>query len=83
MTVPSDLFELKVIVEAEGWHDVSTLMASVDRALDAHRLSHEGNRHWSVIANRLPDGQARELLWFVDQCDEPTTGDAPGDRMSA
>ncbi len=82
MIAPSDLYELKVIIEADDWHDVSALMDSVDRALDPHRRRRGASRQWSVIANRLPAGQARELLWFVEQL-ETGTGDPPADRISA
>lgn len=81
--MPTELFELKVLVEAEGWDDLSSLMATVDHALEPHRQSRDGGRRWSVVASRLPDGHARDLLWFIDQCDEPTAVEPGVDRMSA
>lgn len=77
MTTSSELFELKVLVEAHGWHDVATLMASVDRALDPHAAAIPGERRWSVVANRLPAERADELLDLVDQLDgdEPASPD--------
>jgi hypothetical protein len=71
LTTSPELFELKVLVEAHDWHDVATLMASVDRALDPHQTAVSGQRRWSVVANRLPADRAHELLEFVDQ-HEPT-----------
>ncbi len=79
MTPPSDLYELKVIVEADDWHDVSVLMASVDRALDPHHRQRGHSRRWSVVANRVAEGQARELLWFLEQFG----GQAPAGPLSA
>jgi hypothetical protein len=75
LTTSPELFELKVLVEAHGWHDVAALMASVDRALDPHHAAIQGERRWSVVANRLPAERADELLDFVDQLDgdEPAT----------
>ena len=67
MTTSPELFELKVLVEAHDWHDVATLMASVDRALDPHQAAVSGQRRWSVVANRLPADRAHELLDFVGQ----------------
>jgi hypothetical protein len=65
VTPSSEVFELKVLVEADDWHDVATLMASVDRALDPHRRASAGERRWSVVAQRLPARRARELLGFI------------------
>lgn len=65
MPSSSEIFELKVLVEAEDWHDVASLMASVDRALDPHHRVRSGDRRWSVVAQRLPAWHARELLGFV------------------
>jgi hypothetical protein len=65
LTASLELFELKVLVEAHDWHDVATLMASVDRALDPHQTAVSGNRRWSVVASRLPADRADELLEFV------------------
>lgn len=78
--MPAELFELKVIVEADGWHDLSGLMATVNDALEPHRAAHGEDRRWSVVANRLPAGQAQELLWFVDQFDHRQPA---ADRLSA
>lgn len=83
MTAPSDLYELKVIIEADGWHEMATLMACVDRALDPHVRRRGGSRRWSVIANRLSAGKAHELLWCVEQDERPGSGDPAGGRMSA
>ena len=69
LTTSPELFELKVLVEAHGWHDMAALMASVDRALDPHQTTMPGDRRWSVVANRLPAERAEELLDFVDQID--------------
>lgn len=78
MTTPSrHLFELKVLVEADDWHDVAALMASVDRALDPHRQARGGQRRWSVIAGVVPADCASELLWFVEAHDEPVATAAP------
>jgi hypothetical protein len=76
LITPPELFELKVLVEAHDWHDVATLMASVDRALDPHQTAMSGDRRWSVVANRLPAERAHELLEFLgrrsaDRVDEP------------
>jgi hypothetical protein len=81
--VPTELFELKVIVEADGWHDLSGLMTTVDRALDPHRQSCDGGRRWSVVASRLPAGQADDLRRFVDQWDEAKAVEAAAEQMSA
>jgi hypothetical protein len=67
LTTSPELFELKVLVEAHDWHDVATLMASVDRALDPHQAAVSGQRRWSVVANRLPAEHAQELLEFLDR----------------
>jgi hypothetical protein len=81
--VSSELFELKVIVEAEGWHDIAELMDSVDRALDPHRRARGGTRRWSVVASRLPGAAGAQLLAAVDEGDaEADTTDAH-DRLSA
>jgi hypothetical protein len=69
LTASSEVFELKVLVEADDWHDVAALIASVDRALDPHQRTGRGDRRWSVIANRLPAPRARELLGFVGRHD--------------
>lgn len=61
----SQLFELKVFVEADDWRDVATLVTSVDRALDPHHRRTDGNRRWSVVANRVPGGEADALLSLV------------------
>jgi hypothetical protein len=74
LTTSPELFELKVLVEAHDWHDVATLMTSVDRALDPHQAAVSGQRRWSVVANRLPADRAHELLDFVSQ----TSAEAPG-----
>ncbi|CAN5917447.1 hypothetical protein BH23ACT10_BH23ACT10_28390 [soil metagenome] len=79
--MPAELFELKVIVEADGWHDLSDLMATVDDALEPHRATRDDDRRWSVVANRLPAGQAQQLLWFIDQFDR--CGRPAPDRLSA
>jgi hypothetical protein len=71
LTSSPELFELKVLVEADDWHDVAALMASVDRALDPHQEAVSGQRRWSVVANRLPADRAHELLEFVDQQETP------------
>jgi hypothetical protein len=80
--VASELFELKVIVEADGWHDIAELMDGVDRALDPHRRARGGTRRWSVVATRLPTTEGAELLAAVDDDEE---GDAAvaTDRLSA
>jgi hypothetical protein len=72
--VASELFELKVIVEADGWHDIAELMDGVDRALDPHRRARGGTR--------LPTTEGAELLAAVDDDEE---GDAAvaTDRLSA
>jgi hypothetical protein len=69
LTTSPELYELKVLVEAHGWHDVATLMSSVDRALDPHQAAIPGDRRWSVVANRIPAERADELLDLVDQLD--------------
>lgn len=76
LTTSPELFELKVLVEAHGWHDVAALMSSVDRALDPHQAAIPGDRRWSVVANRIPAERADELLDLVDQLDvqEPAAG---------
>lgn len=81
----SELFELKVMVEADGWHEVAALMDTVDRALDPHRQTHAGARRWSVMARRVPGEQSRELLRFIDQCGASTPDDvvASDDRLTA
>lgn len=76
MTASPELFELKVLVEAHGWHDVAALMASVDRALDPHQSAVSGDRRWSVVANRIPAERADELLEFIDH-------QAPADAVPA
>jgi hypothetical protein len=83
--VPSELFELKVMIEADGWHEIAALMDSVDRALDPHRQAHEGERRWSVTARRVPDAHSHELLRFLDQCGAPLQehGIASEDRLTA
>lgn len=80
-TTQAALFELKVIVEADGWHDVSTLMATVDEALAQHRRSRDSTRRWSVVAAPLPPAQARELLWFITDGDDAT--DAHADPLAS
>lgn len=65
MTTRTTLFELRVIVEADGWYDVSALVDTVDRALEPHRTGCEGGRQWSVVASPLPVERADELLWFI------------------
>lgn len=73
MTMPTTLFELKVIVEADGWRDVSMLIDAVDHALEPHRSGREGGRQWSVVASPLPAERADELLWFIEgsgRCDD-------------
>lgn len=82
MTTSPELFELKVLVEAHGWHDVAALMASVDRALDPHQAAIPGDRRWSVVANRLPAERADELLDFVDQLDTHEHGTGRRDEVS-
>ncbi|HEX6255024.1 MAG TPA: hypothetical protein VFZ70_04365 [Euzebyales bacterium] len=77
--MPSELFELKVIVEADGWHDVAELMDTVDRALDPHRRARGGTRRWSVVANRLPGATGAELLAVVTDGEDAA---APG-RLTA
>lgn len=80
----SELFELKVMVEAKGWHDVAALMDAVDRALDPHRLAHKGARRWSVMARRVPGEQSRELLRFIDQLGASAPDDVvPDSRLTA
>lgn len=83
--MPSELFELKVIVEADGWHEVAALMDTVDRALDPHRRVRDGDRRWSVLAARIPEERAQELLRFIDQADGPATGGGTvaSDRLTA
>ena len=86
MTTSPELFELKVLVEADGWHDVAALMASVDRALDPHHDTMPGDRRWSVVAERLPLDRAGELLDLLDHVDPrmtPTTGDDDVSRAGA
>lgn len=85
MTASCELFELKVIVEAGGWHDIAAVMASVEEALEPHRDSRPGGRRWSVVAAPLHEGRARELLWFIDQPDieADASGTTGSDRMSA
>jgi hypothetical protein len=83
VTASPELFELKVIVEADGWRDVAAVMATVDEALEPHRDGRPGGRRWSVVAAPLPAGRARELRWFVEEADG-RTGEPPAtDRMSA
>ncbi len=82
VTAPSELFELKVIVEADGWHDIAAVMTSVDEALELHRDGRPGGRRWSVVASPLPAGRAQELLWFVDGPDTDA-GPATDGRRSA
>ena len=83
--MPPGLFELKVMVEADGWHEVAALMDTVDRALDPHRQAHDSVRRWSVMARLVPGEQSRELLWFIEQCGTSTpAGGAPSaDRLTA
>jgi hypothetical protein len=83
--VPPELFELKVMVEADGWHEVAALMDTVDRALDPHRQAHDDARRWSVMARLVPGEQSRELLRFIEQCGTSTpAGGAPSaDRLTA
>lgn len=83
MTASPQLFELKVIVEADGWHDVAALVASVDEALEPHRDGRTGDRRWSVVAAPLPEGRARELRWFVEDADAHAGEPSATDRMSA
>jgi hypothetical protein len=87
LTTSPELFELKVLVEAYDWHDVATLMASVDRALDPHQAAVSGERRWSVVANRLPADRAHELLEFVDQQEttdsQATQGSSAPTKQSA
>lgn len=83
MTVSSELFELKVIVEADGWHDVAAVMASVEEALEPHRDGRPGGRRWSVVAGPLREDRAQELLWFIDQSDPGASGSGASGRMSA
>lgn len=63
----SDLFELRVLVEATDWHDVATLMSDVERAIDPHHVRAGEDRRWSVVANRLSAQQAAELRTFLDE----------------
>lgn len=81
----SELFELKVIVEAAGWHEIAPLMDIVDRALDPHRQTADGTRRWSVTARRVPGEQSQELLRFIDRCGRTASGDdaVPADRLTA
>lgn len=82
--MPTELFELKVMVEADGWHEVAGLMDTVDRALDPHRDARDGVRRWSVVARQVPDDQTRELLGFIDECGSTAPGGvAPDDRLTA
>jgi hypothetical protein len=81
--VPSELFELKVIVEADGWHDIAELMESVDRALDPHRRARGGSRRWSVIANRLPGATSADLLSVVDDSTGVDGTAGTPDRLTA
>lgn len=82
--MPTELFELKVIVEADGWHDVATLMDSVDRALDPHRHAHATTRRWSVVANRIPTEAGEALLECIADADgEASAGHAASGRLSA
>ena len=84
MTASPELFELKVIVEADGWRDVAAVMASVDEALEPHRDGRPGDRRWSVVAAPLPEGRAQELRWFVEQHDAGAADPPASDRrMSA
>lgn len=80
MTTPIALFELKVIVEADGWRDVSMLVDAVDRALEPHRSGREGGRRWSVVASPLPAERANALLWFIEGSDR--SDDEP-DQLTA
>lgn len=75
------LFELRVIVEADGWRDVSTLVDAVDGALERHRPGRDDGRRWSVVASPLPAERAGELLWFIDRYDE--SGDDGPDQLTA
>lgn len=77
MTTSPELFELKVLVEAHDWHDVATLMASVDRALDPHQTAVSGQRRWSVVANRLPADRAQELLEFLAELPDVRASERP------
>ena len=78
MPTSAELFELKVIVEADGWHDVAALMAAVDRALDPHQAAGSGDRRWSVMADRLSDERAGELRAFIDELDAGASADVEG-----
>lgn len=77
--MPTELFELKVFVEADGWSDVATLMERVDEALEPHRQARGGTRRWSVVANRLHGARREELLAVIAGLDPP----GPADRMTA
>lgn len=81
----SELFELKVMVEADDWQEVAALMDTVDRALDPHRQARDGTRRWSVMARRVPGAQSSELLRFIDRCAGPTGDDdaVSDDRLTA
>lgn len=74
----ADLFELKVIVEADGWRDVAALMAAVDRALDPHQAAQSRERRWSVIADRLSDERAGELRALIDELDAGASAGVAG-----
>jgi hypothetical protein len=81
--VPTELFELKVIVEADDWRDVATMMSSVDDALEPHRDDRVSGRRWSVVARLLPDGQAEALRWFLEQSPDDDRPVSPAGRLSA
>lgn len=67
--MPTELFELKVFVEADGWSDVATLMERVDEALEPHRQARDGTRRWSVVADRLHGARREELLAVIAELD--------------
>jgi hypothetical protein len=83
--VSSELFELKVMVEADDWREVAALMDTVDRALDPHRQVRDGTRRWSVMARRVPGAQSTELLRFIDRYGGPAGDDdaVSDDRLTA
>lgn len=80
----SELFELKVMVEADGWHEVAALMDTVDRALDPHRQGPDRTRRWSVTARRVPGERSRELLRFIERwAPADDSGAVSDDRLTA
>lgn len=82
--MPTELYELKVLVEADDWRDLSDVMATVDDALEPHRRSARGARRWSVVASRLPAGTTQDLLWFLKHDEgEHATADVAATQMSA